>query len=186
MATTTLKTKFDEKIVPALMAEFGLKNKMAVPKVLKVTLNIGISASNKDPKLQETVATTLTRISGQKPVATIAKKAIAAFKIREGMVVGMKVTLRGHRMYDFLDKFVNVTLARVRDFRGVNAKSIDGKGNLSIGFKEHIAFPEIRPDEVERVHGIEVVITTNAGSREKGLALFRALGFPFAPVVAKK
>ena len=129
--------------------------------------------------MAETVAETLSRISGQKPVETISKKSIAAFKIREGMTVGMKATLRGERMYDFLNKLVNVTLPRVRDFRGLSSKGVDRNGNLSIGFKEHIAFPEIRPDEVERLHGIEIVITTTAGSREKGLVLFRALGIPF-------
>jgi large subunit ribosomal protein L5 len=177
--STTLKKQFAASISAALSKEFGESNVMSVPRVVKVTLNVGLSASNKDPKLAETVAETLSRIAGQKPVETLSKKSIAAFKIREGMTVGMKVTLRGERMYSFLNKLINVTLPRVRDFRGLSPKFVDKGGNMSIGFKEHIAFPEIRPDEVERIHGLEVVITTTAGNREKGLALFKALGFPF-------
>jgi len=186
MATVTLKEKFNTEIAASLMRDFGVKNRMAVPRVTKVTLNVGISASNKDQKLQETVEQTLARITGQKPVATLAKKSIAAFKVREKQVVGMKVTLRGARMYHFLDKLVNITLARVRDFRGLSPKTIDAHGSLSIGMKEHIAFPEIRPDEVERIHGLEIVITTTAGTKEKGLALFKALGFPFMAAEPKK
>lgn len=177
--STSLKKQFTSSIISALSKEFGESNVMSVPRIVKVTLNVGLSASNKDPKLAETVAETLSRISGQKPVETLSKKSIAAFKIREGMTVGMKVTLRGERMYSFLNKLVNITLPRVRDFRGLSPKFVDKGGNMSIGFKEHIAFPEIRPDEVERIHGLEVVITTTAGNREKGLALFKALGFPF-------
>jgi large subunit ribosomal protein L5 len=177
--SNTLKKQFADSIKVAMAKEFGDANVMEVPRVLKVTLNVGLSASNKDPKLAETVAETLQRIAGQKAVETLSKKSIAAFKIREGMTVGMKVTLRGERMYSFLSKLVNITLPRVRDFRGLSPKFVDKGGNMSIGFKEHIAFPEIRPDEVERIHGLEVVITTSAGNREKGLVLFKALGFPF-------
>jgi large subunit ribosomal protein L5 len=130
--------------------------------------------------LVETVENTLLRITGQRPAKTAAKKSISNFKIRKGMTVGFMVTLRGHRMYDFLDKLVNLTLPRVRDFRGLPRKSVDHKGNLSIGFREHVAFPEIRPDEVERLHGLGITVVTNAKSREKGLALFAGLGFPFA------
>jgi large subunit ribosomal protein L5 len=174
-----LKKQYAATISAAMTKEFGVVNPMSVPKIVMITLNVGLNASNKDPKLAETVAETIGRISGQKPVETLSKKSIAAFKIREGMTVGMKATLRGERMYSFLEKFVNVTLPRVRDFRGLPLKSVDRNGNLSIGFKEHIAFPEIRPDEVERLHGIEVVITTTAHDRAKGLVLFKALGFPF-------
>ena len=174
-----LKKQYAATISAAMTKEFGIVNPMSVPKIVMITLNVGLNASNKDPKLAETVAETIGRISGQKPVETLSKKSIAAFKIREGMTVGMKATLRGERMYSFLEKFVNVTLPRVRDFRGLPLKSVDRNGNLSIGFKEHIAFPEIRPDEVERLHGIEVVITTTAHDRAKGLTLFKALGFPF-------
>jgi large subunit ribosomal protein L5 len=178
--STSPKKQLAASISSALAKELSLTNPMSVPKIIKVTVNVGLNASNKDPKLAETVAETLSRITGQKPVETLAKKSIAAFKIREGMTVGMKVTLRGERMYDFLDKLVNVTLPRVRDFRGISPKTVDKNGNLSLGFKEHIAFPEIRPDEVERLHGLEVVITTNAKRHETGLALFRALGIPFS------
>lgn len=184
---TSLKKKYADVISAAMAKEFGPMNPMSVPKIVKITLNVGLNASNKDPKLAETVAETIGRISGQKPVETLSKKSIAAFKIREGMTVGMKATLRGERLYSFLDKLVNVTLPRVRDFRGLSLKSVDRDGNMSIGFKEHIAFPEIRPDEVERLHGIEVVITTTARDRAKGLVLFKALGFPFqAPVKGGK
>jgi len=184
--STSLKKKFNTEIAAALTKEFGLTNVMSIPRIVKITLNVGLNAGNKDPKIAETVSETLSRISGQKPVETISKKSIAAFKIREGMTVGMKVTLRGERMYDFLEKLINITLPRVRDFRGLSAKSVDKNGNMSIGFKEHIAFPEIRPDEVERIHGIEVVITTTAHDRAKGLSLFRALGIPFQAAENKK
>jgi large subunit ribosomal protein L5 len=184
---TDFRHKFNKVILPALMKELGIVNLMAAPRIEKITLNVGISASNKDPKLSETVSSTLERISGQKPVATVAKQSIASFKTRAGMVVGMKVTLRGMRMYDFLEKFVNVALPRVRDFRGLPLKSVDRNGNLSVGFKEHIAFPEIRPDEVERIHGIEVVFTAKTKNRDEGLALWKAIGFPFqAKESAKK
>jgi large subunit ribosomal protein L5 len=186
MSKSTLRTKYETEISAALGKQFGVENRMAVPRITKITLNVGISAGNKDPKLQETVETTLSRITGQKPVPTLAKKSIAAFKVRENQVVGMKVTLRGARMYHFLDKLVNVTLARVRDFRGISPKVIDSTGNMSIGFKEHIAFPEIRPDEVERLHGIEIVITTTAGTKERGFALMKAFGFPFSAEEPKK
>ncbi len=184
--SSDFRKKLDKEIMPALMRELGIKNPMAVPRVMKITLNVGISASNKDPKLAETVESTLARISGQKPVATKAKQSIASFKTRAGMVVGMKVTLRGKRMLDFLDKFVNITLARVRDFRGLSPKSVDKNGNLSVGFKEHIAFPEIRPDEVERIHGIEAVFTAKAKNHDEGMALWKALGFPFQANAPKK
>lgn len=174
-----IKEKFNTLIKEAVAKEFGPQNAMSVPRLVKVTLNVGLSASNKDPKLAETVEETISRIAGQKPVETLAKKSIASFKTREGMRVGMKCTLRGERMWSFLEKLINITLPRVRDFRGISAKSVDKQGNLSLGFKEHIAFPEIRPDEVERIHGIEVVITTTAHNREKGLTLFKAIGFPF-------
>lgn len=177
--TTSLKKQFTAGIASSMEKEFGAINPMRIPKIVKITINVGISASNKDPKLAETVAETVSRITGQKPVETLAKKSIAAFKIREGMTVGMKATLRGERMYAFLLKLVNIALPRVRDFRGISPKLVDKNGNMTIGFKEHIAFPEIRPDEVERIHGLEVVITTTAKNREKGLALFKALGFPF-------
>lgn len=174
-----LQEKYKKEVVPALKEKFGYKNIMAIPKITKVVLNVGINSRNTDSGLLDAVESTLTRISGQKPVRTKAKKAISAFKVKENMVVGVVVTLRGQRMYDFLDKLINVSLPRIRDFRGVSEKNIDKQGNLTIGFKEHIVFPEIRSDEVERIHGLQVTITTTAGNSAAGEAMFRLLGFPF-------
>ena len=175
-----LRETYDKKIVPALMERFGYKNRMAVPKLTLVSVNVGMSTNLlKDPKIPETVETTLARITGQKPVKTLAKKSIASFKIREGQTIGMKVTLRGDRMWHFLEKLIHVTLPRVRDFRGISPKLVDKQGNLSLGFKEYIAFPEIRSDEIERLHGVQVTVSTTAKTREEGLELFRKLGFPF-------
>lgn len=174
-----LKEKYQKEVIPSLKEKFGLKNNMAVPRLSRVTINVGISAARRDDKYQEVIERTLTRISGQKPVLTTAKKAISAFKIREGNVVGAKVVLRGNRMYDFVDKLVSVTFPRVKDFRGISPKSVDADGNLTVGFKEHLVFGEIDPDEVETIHGLEVTVSTTAGSREHGLELFTALGFPF-------
>ncbi|MBU0531472.1 MAG: 50S ribosomal protein L5 [Candidatus Uhrbacteria bacterium] len=181
-----LREKYKKEVIPALQEQFGIANVMAVPKIEKVTINVGLGKDLKDSHYQEVVEDTLRRISGQNPVKTKARKSIAGFKIREGMVVGMKVSLRGKRMWDFLDKLVNVTFPRVNDFRGIDPKVIDRGGNFSYGFKEHIAFPEINPDEIDSLHGLEVVISTNADSKEEGLALFKSLGFPFKEVKAKK
>lgn len=174
-----LKKIYKEKVIPKLKEEFGYKNNLAVPAIEKVVVNVGIGKGLKDSKYTEAVEETLVKITGQQPVKTKAKKAISAFKIREGMVVGMKVTLHGQMMYDFIDKLVNVTLPRVRDFRGLSPKSVDQKGNFSIGFKENTAFPEIQPDEIEKMHGLEVAIHTTAKTKEEGLALLKYLGFPF-------
>ena len=175
----TLKQKYQKDIAAKLSPEFGLKNILAVPRLKKAVLNVGLNASNRDPKLPETVQTVLGRITGQRPVAALAKKSISNFKIREGMVVGYRVTLRGARMYDFVERLVHVVLPRVRDFRGISEKNVDAQGNLSIGFREHLAFPEVRPEEIEKVHGLEVTLVTDAKSRARGLALFRAIGVPF-------
>lgn len=175
----TIKERYNKEIAPALMKELKVKNPMAVPKVTSVTLAVGISANQKDAKFQDTVENVLQRISGQRPVKTKAKQSISNFKIRKGMVVGMRVTLRGPRMWHFLDKFLNVTFPRIRDFRGISPKFIDARGNITVGFKEFLAFPEIRPDEVERVHGLQVTVSTTAGDKTKGYALLKALGFPF-------
>lgn len=175
-----LKEQFVKELVPQLQKDLKLKNVHAVPSVDKITLNVGLGKSITDSSVTEHVVNTLRRISGQEPVLTKAKKSISNFKIRKNMVVGAKVTLRGQRMYEFMDKLVNIALPRVRDFRGLSEKSVDNNGNLSIGFSEHIVFPEIKTDEVEKLHGLEVNIGTTATSREEGLALFRALGFPFA------
>ncbi|MBT6254336.1 50S ribosomal protein L5 [Candidatus Uhrbacteria bacterium] len=165
--------------VPKLKEQLKLENVSAVPKIQKVTLNVGLGKGLKDKAYIETVEKTIQRISGQKPVFTKARKSIASFKIREGMPIGLKVTLRGPRMYDFVEKLVNVTFPRVRDFRGISPKSVDSAGNFNYGFKEHIAFPEVSTTEVDRLHGLQVTITTSAKNKEQGRALFDALGFPF-------
>lgn len=175
----SLQEKYKKQVMPALKEKFGYKNVNATPKVLKVIVNVGTSHGLKDPKFNEFVENTLIRITGQKPVKTLAKQSISNFKIRKGQVVGMMVTLRGHRMYDFVDKLVNITFPRIRDFRGLDPKHIDKHGNLNLGFKENISFPEIKSDEVERLHGLQITLTTSAKSREEGLELFKLLGFPF-------
>lgn len=176
----TLQERYQKEIVPALKSKFGITNANAVPKVTSVTVSVGLSQGIKDPKILEVVEQTLRRITGQQPVKTKAKKSIASFKLREGQVVGMMVTMRGKRMWDFLTRLNAFTFPRIRDFRGISSKMIDGRGNMSIGFRENLAFPEIRPDEVERVHGLQVTVSTTAGTRERGDALLRALGFPFS------
>lgn len=174
-----LKEHYLKKVVPELKKQFGYKNEMQVPKLQKVVLNAGLSKGLKDATFIDNVESTLTRITGQKPVKTKARKSISNFKIREGMVVGMKVTLRGARMYDFIEKLIKVTLPRVRDFRGLDWKILDNKGNLNLGITEHIAFPEIRSDEIERIHGLELSLVSTAKNKNEAQALFKALGFPF-------
>ncbi|MBI4713930.1 50S ribosomal protein L5 [Candidatus Uhrbacteria bacterium] len=176
------KEVYKKEIVPKLMKEFGYKNTNAVPTVKAVSLNVGLGPGLKEAKYMETAEKTLTRISGQKPVKTLARKSISAFKIRQGMVIGMKVTLRGKRMWTFLDKFFHVSLPRVRDFRGLPPEAFDGNGNYSIGFKEHTAFPEIRSDEIEVMHGLQVTISTTAKSDEEAKALLTHLGLPLKKV----
>ncbi|MFA6410542.1 MAG: 50S ribosomal protein L5 [Candidatus Buchananbacteria bacterium] len=171
---------YQKKAIPALKEKFGYKNNLAVPKIEKVVVNIGTGQGLRDVKFNEVAENTLMRITGQKPVKTAAKKSISNFKIREGLIVGMMVTLRGQRMYDFLDKLINVTFPRVRDFRGLDTKSIDPQGNLNLGFKEHISFPEIKSDEIEKIHGLQITVVTSAKTKEEGLELFKNLGFPFS------
>jgi len=182
----SLTQTYTKEAIPALKERFGYTNSMAIPKIEKVVLNVGLGKSLKDSAFIETAQKTLERISGQKPVETKARKSISNFKIREGMVIGMKVTLRGKRMNDFLEKLIKITLPRVRDFRGLSRKSIDREGNLNIGIKEHIAFPEIKTDEIERLHGLEIAVVTTAKTREEGTALFEALGFPLQKNDKKK
>ena len=174
-----LKEHYKKSVVPALRQAFGYKNAHAVPTVTKVTLNIGLSRGLKDAKFLDTAESTLRRITGQAPVKTKARKSIANFKIREGMVIGMKVTLRGARQWDFLEKLIKVSIPRMRDFRGLSDDGFDGQGNYTMGFKEHIAFPEIRSDEIEVIHGLQVTIGTTAKSKPEALALLKALGMPF-------
>ncbi len=175
----TLEQRYQAEMLPLLMKDLGITNTMAAPKVTKVTVSVGLSQSIKDPKMLETIEQNLRRITGQSPVKTKAKKSIASFKIREGQVVGIMVTLRGDRMWDFLTRLTQFTFPRIRDFRGISDKTVDAKGNLSIGFRENLAFPEVRTDEVERLHGLQITVSTTAGTRAKGVALFKALGFPF-------
>lgn len=174
----SLREDYKKEIVPKLKEEFGYKNINAVPVIKAVTLNIGLGPGLKDAKFLETAEKTITRISGQKPVSTKSRKSIAGFKIREGLVVGMKVTLRGKRMWDFLEKLLRITLPRVRDFRGLPAKAFDGRGNYSIGFKEHIAFPEISSDEIELLHGLQVTIATSAKTNKEAQSLLTHMGLP--------
>lgn len=177
-----LKEKYTKQVIPALQKELNQKNIQALPALEKVVLNVGLSANLKDDQYVSNVEKTLLAITGQKPVPTKAKQSIAGFKVREGQVVGLKVTLQGKRMYDFVDKLINVTLPRIRDFRGLETKSIDRQGNLSIGFREHLAFPEIDPDAVDKIHGLEVIIKTTAQNQQTGKALLVTMGFPFKKV----
>lgn len=163
-----------------MLRDFGYKNVNAVPKVTKVTLNVGLGKGLKDAKYLETAESTLRRITGQAPVKTKARMSISTFKIREGMVVGMKMTLRGKRMWSFIDKLVNVSIPRIRDFRGLAQTGFDAYGNYTLGFTEHTAFPEIRTDEIEVIHGLQVTISMGTKSSSEGKALLLALGFPFS------
>ncbi|MFA6322412.1 MAG: 50S ribosomal protein L5 [Candidatus Buchananbacteria bacterium] len=175
----SIKEIYKKSAITALKEKFGYKNEMAAPKILKVVINVGAGQGLKDPKFNELAESTLMRITGQRPVKTLAKKSISNFKIREGLIVGLMVTLRGQRMYDFLNKLINITLPRVRDFRGLDPKSVDLQGNLNLGFREHISFPEIKSDEVERIHGLQICVVTSAKTHEEGLELLKLLGFPF-------
>ncbi|MBI2356301.1 MAG: 50S ribosomal protein L5 [Candidatus Doudnabacteria bacterium] len=175
----SFKTVYKEKTVPGLRKAFSLDNDMAVPRIEKVVVNVGVGKTLKDPKFLDAVIEDLKRITGQLPVKTLAKKSVAGFKIRENQVVGLMVTLRGARMYDFLEKLIKVALPRVRDFKGLSPDSFDGKGNYSIGFREQIVFPETLREHIEYTFGLEVNIQTNAGDDKKALALLKSLGFPF-------
>ena len=172
--------RYKEEIVPALIQEFGYKNVNEVPKLVKIVLNMGICDVKDNSKSFNTAVDELTLIAGQKPVATKAKKAISNFKVRAGMKIGAKVTLRGKRMYEFFDKLVGIALPRVRDFRGVPAKSFDGKGNYAMGIKEQLVFPEISYDKVEKIRGLDVAFITTAKTDAEAKALLKALGLPFA------
>jgi len=175
----SLAEKYKKEIVVKLREKFGYKNNLAVPRIIKVTVNVGVGRMTKDKQYIDAVVDSIKAITGQKPMLSLAKKSISAFKVREGDIVGVTTVLRGKRMEDFVEKLVNVTLPRVRDFRGLDEKIVDQNGNMSIGFKEHTAFAEIMMDQIEKVHGLEVVISTNAHDRQAGLELFKLLGFPF-------
>ena len=174
-----LQTFYREKVVADLMAKFGYKSIMEVPRLTKITLNMGVSEAVNDKKVMEHAVGDLTKIAGQKPVVTKSRKAIAGFKIRENMPIGCMVTLRGARMYEFLDRFVTVSLPRVRDFRGISGRSFDGRGNYNVGVKEQIIFPEIEYDKIDAIRGLNISITTSAKTDEEAKALLAAFKFPF-------
>ena len=174
-----LKEKYLSEVAKAMMDKFGYKNIMEIPKVEKVIINMGVGEAVANPKVLDAAVGDLTLISGQKPVITRAKKSIAAFKLRQGMPIGTKVTLRGERMYHFLDKLINVSLPRVRDFRGVSAKAFDGRGNYALGLKEQLIFPEIEYDQVERVTGMDIIMVTSANTDEEARELLTQFGMPF-------
>jgi large subunit ribosomal protein L5 len=174
-----LKQDYDSRIVKAMIEKFGYKNALEVPKIEKIVLNMGVGDATQDKKRVETAAAEMELIAGQKPVITKAKKSIATFKLREGMPIGVKVTLRRERMYEFLDRFITIALPRVRDFRGLNPKSFDGRGNYACGLKEQIVFPEINYDRIDKVRGMDVIVTTTAKTDEEARELLRLFGFPF-------
>jgi large subunit ribosomal protein L5 len=174
-----LKQHYAKKVIPALTKEFSYKNVMAVPRIEKISVNIGLGEATQNPKLMDGAVNELAQIAGQRPVVTKARKSIAAFKLREKMSIGCTVTLRGDRMYEFFDRLVNVALPRVRDFRGVSSKSFDGRGNYTLGIRDQLIFPEIDYNKVEKVKGMNVCITTTAKTDAEGLALLKHLGMPF-------
>jgi large subunit ribosomal protein L5 len=174
-----LKNKYKDEVVGLLQKEFNYTNNMQVPKLEKIVLNMGLGDAIENKKMLETALEEMTLISGQRPVKTKAKKSVASFKVRKGMEIGCRVTLRGDRMYEFLDRFINIALPRVRDFKGVSANSFDGRGNFAVGIKEQIIFPEIDYDKVEKIHGMDIVICTSAKSDEEARKLLEAFGMPY-------
>jgi large subunit ribosomal protein L5 len=179
VTSARLQTIYREKIVPELMAKFGFTSVMQVPRLQKITLNMGVSEAVSDKKVMDNAVSDLTKIAGQKPVVTKSKKAIAGFKIRDGVPIGTMVTLRGVRMYEFLDRFVTVALPRVRDFRGISGRSFDGRGNYNIGVKEQVIFPEIEYEKIDAIRGMNISITTSAKNDDECKALLAAFKFPF-------
>lgn len=174
-----MKEKFQAEITPALSKRFGYKNNMQVPKLEKICLNIGVGEAIQDAKLLENAVADLTTISGQKPEITKAKKSISNFKLRDGMKIGCRVTLRGIRMYEFLDRFINLAVPRIRDFRGLPTNSFDGRGNYSVGAKEQIIFPEINVDKIDKIRGLNITFVTSANSDEEAFELLKGFGMPF-------
>jgi large subunit ribosomal protein L5 len=177
-----MRAEYDEKIVPAMIEKFGYKNRLQVPRLDKIVINMGVGEATQDKKKVETAAQEMELIAGQKPVITKAKKSIAQFKLREGMPIGVKVTLRRERMYEFLDRLVTIALPRVRDFRGLNPKSFDGRGNYAMGLKEQLVFPEINYDRIEKVRGMDIIVTTTAKTDDEARELLRLFNFPFPKV----
>ena len=177
--TPRMKQRYDETIVKALTEKFAYTNRFAVPKIEKITLNMGVGEGSQDKKKVQVALAEMELIAGQKPVVTKAKKSIAGFKLREGMPIGVKVTLRGAQMYEFLDRLVTIAMPRIRDFRGLNPKSFDGRGNFAMGLKEQIIFPEISYDQIDTVRGMDVIVTTTANTDDEARELLKQFGFPF-------
>ena len=175
-----LKDFYSQEVAPAMMKKFGYKNVMEIPKVEKVVVNMGVSEAVGNPKVLDAAVADLTQISGQKPIVTKAKKSISAFKVREGMSIGTKVTLRGERMYHFMDKLLNVALPRVRDFRGISPKAFDGRGNYTLGVKEQSIFPEMEYDKIDKIRGMDITIVTTAKTDEEARELLKLMGMPFS------
>jgi large subunit ribosomal protein L5 len=177
-----LRTKFEKEVAPALLKELELKNVMAVPRLNKIVVNMGVGEATQNAKVLDPAVSELTQITGQKPVTTRAKKSIAAFKVREGQAIGAMVTLRGDRMYEFLDRLVNIVLPRVRDFKGISTKSFDGRGNFTLGLHDQLIFPEISYEKVDKLKGMNVTIVTTAANDNQARSLLKHLGMPFRPV----
>jgi large subunit ribosomal protein L5 len=174
-----LKQIYHDKLVPQLKEKLGLKNTMQVPRILKITVNMGVGEAVADKKIMDAATADMAKITGQKPAVTKAKKSVATFKVRDGQAIGCKVTLRGDRMYEFLDRLVSIAIPRIRDFRGISTRSFDGRGNYSLGVKEQIIFPEIQYDQIDQIRGMDITISTSAHDDKHGRALLEAFNFPF-------
>jgi large subunit ribosomal protein L5 len=174
-----LQETYRDKIVPELRRNLGLQNPMQVPRISKITVNMGVGEAVADKKVMDAAVADLTKITGQKPAITRAKKSVATFKVRDGQAIGCKVTLRGARMYEFLDRLVTIAIPRIRDFRGISPRSFDGRGNFSLGVREQIIFPEIQYDQIDQIRGMDITISTTAGDDTRGRALLEAFNFPF-------
>ena len=174
-----LKQIYRDKLVPELKEKLGLKNTMQVPRILKITINMGVGEAVADKKVMDAATADMAKITGQKPAVTKAKKSVATFKVRDGQAIGCKVTLRGDRMYEFLDRLVSIAIPRIRDFRGISTRSFDGRGNYSLGVKEQIIFPEIQYDQIDQIRGMDITISTSASDDKHGRALLEAFNFPF-------
>lgn len=183
--TPRMRSRYDDVIVEKMTERFGYKNRMEVPKIEKITLNMGVGEASQDKKKVQTAAAEMELIAGQKPVITKAKKSIAQFKLREGMPIGCKVTLRSDRMFEFVDRLITIAMPRIRDFRGLNPKSFDGRGNYAMGLKEQIIFPEISYDQIEKVRGMDIIVTTTAKTDDEARELLRLFGFPFPAEAAE-
>ena len=184
--TPRMKAHYDDAVVKGLTEKFGYKNHMAIPKIEKIVLNMGVGEGSQDKKKVTTALEEMQLIAGQRPVITKAKKSIAGFKLREGMPIGVKVTLRGERMYEFLERLVTIAMPRIRDFRGLNPKSFDGRGNFAMGLKEQIIFPEISYDKIDTVRGMDVIVTTTANTDDEAREMLKLFGFPFPQEEAEK